>query len=275
MPADKKVVVRDSVRPLSGQAWLGSNCRLGGMARSFCVLSVFALALGATVRADTFFYDNAGRLQSATQANGLSHNYVPDEEANLLSVSHSSTGNGIPDWWEYYYFGMTGIDPQASPAGDGVSNLMKYMLGANPLVALAGSAVAPTQQVYTDGKTYPYFSYAVAIDADATLYLQVSGDGGTTWQSGSAYFTQVSVQDLGNGTEQVVMRNLTPYPAASSLIFRLKADGGSPALTSYYGVSSPVPIPAMPGWAWVSFAVLLLLTVARFLRPNPATLETK
>jgi hypothetical protein len=39
---------------------------------------------------------------------------------------------GIPDWWQLYYFGEVGIDPDASAANDGFSNLQKFDMGLNP-----------------------------------------------------------------------------------------------------------------------------------------------
>jgi len=38
----------------------------------------------------------------------------------------------IPDWWQLQYFGTIGIDPNASVAGDGYSNLQKFQMGLNP-----------------------------------------------------------------------------------------------------------------------------------------------
>jgi hypothetical protein len=39
---------------------------------------------------------------------------------------------GIPDWWQLEYFGTIGIDPYASAAGDGYSNLQKFQMRLNP-----------------------------------------------------------------------------------------------------------------------------------------------
>jgi hypothetical protein len=39
---------------------------------------------------------------------------------------------GIPDWWQFQYFGTNGIDPNTSAAGDGFSNLYKFQHGLNP-----------------------------------------------------------------------------------------------------------------------------------------------
>ena len=49
-------------------------------------------------------------------------------------------GDGIPDWWMNQYFGHATGDPSDhslasdDPAGDGLSNLQKYLLGRNPLI---------------------------------------------------------------------------------------------------------------------------------------------
>jgi hypothetical protein len=40
--------------------------------------------------------------------------------------------NGINDDWEVQYFGHMGIDPNADPDGDGLSNLQEYLAGTNP-----------------------------------------------------------------------------------------------------------------------------------------------
>lgn len=91
------------------------------------------------LQGDSFRYDDSGRLFEATQSNGLIHNYSTDDEGSLLTASSSSTdttagggpGNGIPDWWENYYFGTSGIDPNGN-LGDGVPYLMKFALGLDP-----------------------------------------------------------------------------------------------------------------------------------------------
>lgn len=41
--------------------------------------------------------------------------------------------NGLPDAWEYHYFGvLTGTDPNGDPDGDGANNLKEYMSGTDP-----------------------------------------------------------------------------------------------------------------------------------------------
>ena len=196
------------------------------------LLLLLACGIGSA-RADTFSYDAAGRLTSAAQTSGLFHTYSYDEEGNILSAVHSGTdttnsggaGNGIPDWWENFYFGVRGIDPLAIPASDGLSNLLKYTLGLNPLTPAAGTPYSLTFQTYLDGKVYPYLTYVRFKEAAGLLQLEQSNNL-TTWQSGSLYLTPASAaQDFGNGTELLVFRSLTPVPNAFRLFFRLKAFG--------------------------------------------------
>lgn len=41
-------------------------------------------------------------------------------------------GSGLPVTWELHYFGHTGVDPQADPDGDGLSNLQEYRRYSDP-----------------------------------------------------------------------------------------------------------------------------------------------
>lgn len=42
-------------------------------------------------------------------------------------------GNGLPDYWERYYFGLIGVDPNDDPDFDGMNNYAEYRAGTNPL----------------------------------------------------------------------------------------------------------------------------------------------
>ncbi|MDB6066670.1 MAG: hypothetical protein JWR26_2878 [Pedosphaera sp.] len=46
--------------------------------------------------------------------------------------------NGLPIAWELSNFGVTGIDPNADPDGDGMSNRQEYVAGSNPLAGASG-----------------------------------------------------------------------------------------------------------------------------------------
>src|SRR5207302_8226800 len=108
---------------------------------------------------------------------------------------------------ENYYFGARGIDPLASQAGDGISNLMKFALGLNPLVRISSfKPLLLAFQPYTDGVTYAHLTFIRSKDAASLLVLEKSTDL-TAWKWGGLYFAQVgSALDLGDGTESVVMR---------------------------------------------------------------------
>ena len=52
-------------------------------------------------------------------------------------TNYSTDGTGMSDGWEVYYFGQTGIDPNADPDGDGLSNYQEFLMrsaGYNPTV---------------------------------------------------------------------------------------------------------------------------------------------
>jgi hypothetical protein len=59
-------------------------------------------------------------------------------KASIANLSGTSVPGGLPDAWVIQYFGsVTNASgaPNASPAGDGIPNWLKYALGLNPLVA--------------------------------------------------------------------------------------------------------------------------------------------
>jgi hypothetical protein len=77
---------------------------------------------------------------SAADTNNQPFNPVPPL---LFNQAHSvvaiylpqnldSDTNGLPDWWEYAYFGSTGVSLQADPDQDGQNNWQEYVAGTNP-----------------------------------------------------------------------------------------------------------------------------------------------
>ncbi len=61
---------------------------------------------------------------------------------NLFSFDLTLTGtNGLPDWWQNYYFGGLVSDVNApAPRGDGLTILQAYLQGANPVDYYNGKA---------------------------------------------------------------------------------------------------------------------------------------
>ena len=52
--------------------------------------------------------------------------------AVYMPQTRDSDGNGLPDWWDYNYFGDTGIVAAADSDSDGFSNLMEYQDASDP-----------------------------------------------------------------------------------------------------------------------------------------------
>jgi probable HAF family extracellular repeat protein len=50
-----------------------------------------------------------------------------------VDVTHDTDQNGLPDWWERFYFGSIGNNPNAlAPRGDGLTILQAFQQGLNP-----------------------------------------------------------------------------------------------------------------------------------------------
>jgi hypothetical protein len=91
------------------------------------------------------FYDRLieiGYLNEYPWADGLADDFAL---ANIGQVKHifsfdlASTNamhdadqNGLPDWWERIFFGSTGVDPNADPDGDGLTNIEEAQQQTNP-----------------------------------------------------------------------------------------------------------------------------------------------
>jgi hypothetical protein len=76
----------------------------------------------------------------AVASNGVTSSQALASRLTASGTGMDNDGDGIPDWWMIQYFGHpTGQTSDQSfawndPAGDGLSNLQKYLLGLNPMV---------------------------------------------------------------------------------------------------------------------------------------------
>lgn len=83
------------------------------------------------------------------------HRYLP---VIIGAGSNLDTdGNGLPDWWEYTYFGSLNQNATGDPDGDGLINLYEYLLGFDPLLT------------DTDGNGYSDF-YDALMNPDHPYY---------------------------------------------------------------------------------------------------------
>ena len=130
--------------------------------------------------------------------------------------------------WQNTYFTAAELNnpaisgPDASPAGDGISNLMKYALGLAPKVNGVGGL--PTVSFTTaGGSRFLTLTYNKSLAAsDVSFAVEVSGDL-QAWSSGMNYTTTVSATSNAAGTMQtVVERDLTPTSGVGRRFIRLR-----------------------------------------------------
>ena len=99
-----------------GQGYHGNTYQLTNLPNTACFL-----ILGTTLDSDgDGLTDAYEKLVSKTDPN-----------------KYSTDGTGMSDGWEILYFGHTGIDPNADPDGDGLSNYQEFLMrvaGYNPTV---------------------------------------------------------------------------------------------------------------------------------------------
>jgi hypothetical protein len=104
----------------------------------------------------------------------------------------------------------------ASPAGDGIPNLVKYALGLNPLTVAATNQL-PIGSLQTNAG-FEYLTLTVnraAAEPDVSYVVEVSGDL-TNWFSDSP-----STVTLTNAPTQLVVRDNVPVAAAGERYIRL------------------------------------------------------
>ena len=108
--------------------------------------------------------------------------------------------------------------PTANPAGDGMSNVMKYALGLDPTVPNA-AAGAPVVGASGGALTLTYV--APPGITDVTYIVEVSGDL-VTWTSSSGATQVLSTTLLDATHQQVVVRDLTPMTGTARRFIRLR-----------------------------------------------------
>jgi hypothetical protein len=115
-------------------------------------------------------------------------------KASIADLTGVSAAGGLPDAWEIQYFGsITNASgaPNASPAGDGIPNWLKYSLGLNPLVAgiqVSNGVVYANGTGYLGGSTNTIQIYTAAdvtfnTVAGTTYQLQEVSSLGGGWQN--------------------------------------------------------------------------------------------
>ncbi|MDQ6911902.1 MAG: hypothetical protein M3128_03400 [Verrucomicrobiota bacterium] len=133
-------------------------------------------------------------------ANGVSDTInVPTDGETDLKFNTLNIASAISpiDQWRLATFGQSANNPSvagdyASPAGDGISNLMKYALGLNPLIPSA-TGLPTISEMNISGMRYLTLTFNRSLmAADVTYTVQVSSDL-ATWNAGSSFGPNGSV----------------------------------------------------------------------------------
>jgi hypothetical protein len=118
-------------------------------------------------------------------------------KASIADMTGGPSDNGLPNSWQQQYF--SSIDsaeaqPNASPAGDGVPNWLKYALGLNPLVP---GITVPSGVVWANGSNLvgPGNTNSIAIYTAAEVVFAT--EVGKTYQLQSVSALSGGWQDVG------------------------------------------------------------------------------
>jgi hypothetical protein len=170
---------------------------------------------------------------------------IPDTVADgdrtvVLTLTASSAynlGSGLSDTvtihdrpidaWRLQEFGSDANNPAiagdlAAPAQDGIPNLIKYALGAAPLIP--ASAILPLPAVSLDpADGQPHLTLTATLNpaaTDVTVSAEVSSDL-LAWNSGPGY-TEVVSDTTAGGVRTLIIRDTVPLGTGSSRFMRLK-----------------------------------------------------
>ena len=129
-----------------------------------------------------------------------------------------NTRSGLPDWWEMQheldlFTANAGLDPEQ----DGMSNLLEYAFGGNPVVADAHERGIRSERVEANGKTFLSIGFHRRL-GDSSLHFQVQESPDLqTWQDLSLPQHLIGTpQNLGDGTEFVNVLGTIPATGANA-----------------------------------------------------------
>jgi hypothetical protein len=112
---------------------------------------------------------------------------------SIANLTGDANKDGLSDAWQIQYFGSASAPnaaPNASPAGDGIPNWLKYGLGLNPTIP---GLVVPDGVVWANGSAiggstntiHIYTAAEIAFDTEVgrTYQIQVVSNLGSGWQN--------------------------------------------------------------------------------------------
>lgn len=129
--------------------------------------------------------------------------------------------------WESTYFTAAQLQdaslsgPYAAPAGDGITNLMKYALNLDPNVS--GMKGLPVPSMFSsENQDYLALTYTQMVGATDIIYaVQVSDDLQKWWSGSGNTVTVSSVNNSDGRTQTVMVRDVTPVQPSGGRFIRL------------------------------------------------------
>ncbi len=121
-------------------------------------------------------------------------------KASIANLTGDANNDGLPDSWQIQYFGSftnPNAAPNATPAGDGIPNWMKYALGLDPLIP---GIVLPNGVVWVSGKNL--VNPPVSPGETNTVEIYTAAEVAFNTQLGVSYQIQ-SISSLSAGWQNI------------------------------------------------------------------------
>ncbi|HEY5911902.1 MAG TPA: hypothetical protein VJA21_14970 [Verrucomicrobiae bacterium] len=106
-------------------------------------------------------------------------------KASIADLTGDSNNDGLADSWQIQYFGSAtspSAAPNATPAGDGVPNWLKYALGLNPTVPGIAIQDVPGGIVWANGSTLGNSSATNTVQIYTAAEVAFNTEAGKTYQ---------------------------------------------------------------------------------------------
>jgi hypothetical protein len=164
-----------------------------------------------------YTYDNANRIETVNYGGSDRSSLTFDAAANLQTAANGSVP--IVAWRTFYGLTANGTGngaDTACPAGDGLPNFAKYAMGLDPTVYVP-TANPIVRLTAVGGYKFLTLTYQRPNPAPTGVVyrVEVSGDNGTTWQSGPAEVEEVSIRS----DSSLTLRTLRDVTAVGSPAF--------------------------------------------------------
>ncbi len=139
--------------------------------------------------------------------------------ASAEAGSGGGSGGTFAEWEALQSLPENQRGANASPAGDGVANLVKYAVGGEPFENVFDRLPVVGETV-VGNEVYPTVSFIRNTGAEGIVVdVEVAADLDFTTDLGS---TLVSTEDLGDGTERITIRSNASYTSQPRQFLRLR-----------------------------------------------------